>query len=285
MASPFLQIPNADWIASNTNAFAIFDRFPVTAGHALVVTKRIVATWFEATAAEQESLMQLVNVVKLVLDDRMNPKPDGYNVGFNSGDAAGQTVPHVHIHVIPRYLGDIADPRGGIRHVIPDKGNYLKDLPSPKIESSAGNGPTLSTGFPNSPLWEHLSWRIAGARYVDVLASFVQLSGLDVIEERLFEAIRNDGRVRILVSDYLYISDAKALWRLMGWINVGFEEFNESRLQAKLIETSRLPSSPTSFHAKGMADFGRQFRRDRGWKQQSFTPRIADWSRMEPAQQ
>lgn len=250
MASPFLQIPNADWIASNTNAFAIFDRFPVTAGHALVVTKRIVATWFEATAAEQESLMQLVNVVKLVLDDRMNPKPDGYNVGFNSGDAAGQTVPHVHIHVIPRYLGDIADPRGGIRQVIPDKGNYLKDLPSPKIESSAGNGLTLSSGFPKSPLWEHLSWRIAGARYVDVLASFVQLSGLDVIEERLFEAIRNDGRVRILVSDYLYISDAKALWRLMGWINVAFEEFNESRLQAKLIETSRLPSSPTSFHPK-----------------------------------
>ena len=250
MASPFLQIPNADWIASNTNAFAIFDRFPVTAGHALVVTKRIVATWFEATAAEQESLMELVNVVKLVLDDRMNPKPDGYNVGFNSGDAAGQTVPHVHIHVIPRYLGDIADPRGGIRHVIPDKGNYLKDLPSPKIESSAGNGLTLSSGFPKSPLWEHLSWRIAGARYVDVLASFVQLSGLDVIEERLFEAIRNEAKVRILVSDYLYISDAHALRRLMGWCDLSVEEFEEERLRVKLIEMAQIPSAPASFHPK-----------------------------------
>ena len=75
--------------------------------------------------------MALVNVIKLLLDDRLNPKPDGYNVGFNSGDAAGQTVPHVHIHVIPRYLGDTADPRGGIRHVIPDKGNYLKEVSSP----------------------------------------------------------------------------------------------------------------------------------------------------------
>jgi HKD family nuclease len=91
---------------------------------------------------------------------------------------------------------------------------------------------------------------LAGAKRIDVLASFVQLSGLDVIEERLFEAIRNDGRVRILVSDYLYISDAKALWRLMGWINVAFEEFNEPRLQAKLIETKRLPATPASFHPK-----------------------------------
>ncbi len=250
MASPFLQIPDADWIASNTAAFAIRDRFPVTAGHSLIVTKRVVPTWFDATAAEQAALMDLVNVVKLILDERLNPTPNGYNVGFNSGDAAGQTVPHAHIHVIPRYLGDTADPRGGIRHVIPDMGNYLKGVSSPKMESSTGNGLTLSSGFPKSPLWEHLSWRIAGARYVDVLASFVQLSGLDVIEERLFEAIRNEAKVRILVSDYLYISDAHALRRLMGWCDLSVEEFEEERLRVKLIEMAQIPSAPASFHPK-----------------------------------
>ena len=250
MASPFLQVPEADWIASNTEAFAIPDRFPVTTGHSLVVTRRIVPTWFEASAAEQAALMALVNVLKLMLDERLNPKPDGYNVGFNSGDAAGQTVPHLHVHVIPRYLGDTADPRGGIRHVIPEKGNYLKDLPSPKIASTTGNGLRLSTGFPKSPLWEHLSWRIAGARYVDVLASFVQLSGLDVIEERLFEAIRNEAQVRILVSDYLYISDPHALRRLMGWCDLAVEEFADERLRVKLIEMAKIPSAPASFHPK-----------------------------------
>ncbi len=250
MASPFLQIPNADWIASNTDAFAIFDRFPVTAGHALVVTKRVIPTWFETTVEEQWALMELVNVVKLILDERMNPKPDGYNVGFNSGDAAGQTVPHVHIHVIPRYLGDIADPRGGIRHVIPDKGNYLKETTDSTGIIAESAPLTLSTGFPKSPLWEHLSWRIAGARYVDVLASFVQLSGLDVIEEQLFEAIRNEAKVRILVSDYLYISDAHALRRLMGWCDLSVEEFEEERLRVKLIEMARIPSAPASFHPK-----------------------------------
>ncbi|MBL8820161.1 MAG: DEAD/DEAH box helicase family protein [Planctomyces sp.] len=245
--SPFLTQPQTDWIVSNAEAFAVFDRYPVSAGHALVVTRRVVANWFEATVAEQAALMSLVNEVKAILDERLKPKPDGYNVGFNSGEAAGQTVPHLHIHVIPRYRGDVTDPRGGVRHVIPGKGNYLANT-----VPSFGNEPglKLSTGYPNAPLWNELSWRISGAKHVDVLASFVQLSGLDVIEEQLFEAIRNEANVRILVSDYLYISDVKALRRLMGWARIAFEEFNESRLQAKLIETSRLPASPASFHPK-----------------------------------
>lgn len=247
MHTPFLEVTNSTWLVSNDVAFALFDNFPVTPGHVLIVTRRVVATWFEATQSEQSALMSLVNEVKSILDERLKPKPDGYNVGFNAGEAAGQTVPHLHIHVIPRYRGDVADPRGGIRNVIPGKGNYLAGNES---DAATEAGLTLVTGYPNAPLWDELSWRLAGAKSVDVLASFVQLSGLDVIEERLFEAIRNDGRVRILVSDYLYISDAKALWRLMGWINVAFEEFNELRLQAKLIETSRLPSSPASFHPK-----------------------------------
>jgi diadenosine tetraphosphate (Ap4A) HIT family hydrolase len=122
--SPFLGRPATDWIASNPLAFAIPDAFPVSRGHSLIVTRRLVATWFEATLEERHAIVELVEEVKAILD-RQSPPPDGYNVGFNAGAAAGQTVMHLHVHVIPRYAGDVPDPRGGIRHVIPGLGNYL----------------------------------------------------------------------------------------------------------------------------------------------------------------
>jgi diadenosine tetraphosphate (Ap4A) HIT family hydrolase len=123
--SPFLARPQTDWVASNLLAFAIRDLYPVTPGHTLVVPRRLVATWFEATREEKSALVDLVDAVKLALDAEFHP--DGYNVGFNAGAAAGQTVMHLHVHVIPRYRGDCPDPTGGIRHVIPGKGNYLRD--------------------------------------------------------------------------------------------------------------------------------------------------------------
>lgn len=107
MNSPFLSLSQTAWIAANDSGFAVFDSFPVTPGHVVVVTRRVVATWFEATEAEQSDLMALVNEVKLILDERLKSKPDGYNVGSNAGEAAGQAVPHLHIHVIPRYRGDV----------------------------------------------------------------------------------------------------------------------------------------------------------------------------------
>ena len=110
-------------VASNERAFAIRDAFPVTDGHTLVISKRVVPTWWEATVEERLSLVELIDVVRLQLLE--SHSPSGFNVGFNAGASAGQTVDHLHIHVIPRYPGDVADPRGGIRHVIPDKGNYL----------------------------------------------------------------------------------------------------------------------------------------------------------------
>ena len=147
--SPFLEIPEAEWLCANTLCFAIFDRFPVSPGHVLVITRRVVPTYFECTTAEQAAVMKLVGEVKRLLDERLDPKPDGYNVGFNAGAAAGQTVPHVHVHVIPRYSGDMPDPRGGVRHVIPEKGNYLVgSLPAPV-------GLSLSTG-PDRPLWPRI---------------------------------------------------------------------------------------------------------------------------------
>jgi diadenosine tetraphosphate (Ap4A) HIT family hydrolase len=82
-----------------------------------------VADWFAATDEERLAVMQLVETVKAALDEELHP--DGYNVGFNAGEAAGQTVMHLHVHVIPRFRGDVADPRGGVRYVIPARANYL----------------------------------------------------------------------------------------------------------------------------------------------------------------
>ena len=87
--------------------------------------------------------MDLVNATKAILENKLDPKPDGYNIGFNAGEAAGQTVPHVHIHVIPRYIGDMKDPRGGVRHVIPEKGNYLAVAAPEKFKNSVSDDSKL----------------------------------------------------------------------------------------------------------------------------------------------
>jgi diadenosine tetraphosphate (Ap4A) HIT family hydrolase len=127
--SVFLEVPETAWVAANELAFAFRDRYPVSPGHTLVVTRRVVADWFAATDAERAALLALVDEVKRGLDREL--EPDGYNVGFNAGEAAGQTVMHLHVHVIPRYRGDMPDPRGGVRHVIPSKGNYLREAVAP----------------------------------------------------------------------------------------------------------------------------------------------------------
>jgi diadenosine tetraphosphate (Ap4A) HIT family hydrolase len=96
--------------------------FPVNPGHALIIPKRHVANYFALNAAEQSACTALLQRVQAILAERY--KPDGYNVGINVGEAAGQTVPHVHIHLIPRYGGDVDEARGGVRGVIPHKRNY-----------------------------------------------------------------------------------------------------------------------------------------------------------------
>lgn len=123
--SPFLAIPVSERLIENELAFAIWDGFPVTPGHALLVTKRVARDWFDATAQEREALLALVDPVRQIILERHSP--DGFNIGWNAGPAAGQTVDHLHVHVIPRYRGDVEDPRGGVRHVIPAKANYLRE--------------------------------------------------------------------------------------------------------------------------------------------------------------
>lgn len=243
--SPFSAIPEAEWFCANGLCFAIYDRFPVSTGHVLVITRRVVPTYFECTVAEQAAVMELVAEVKKLLDERLDPKPDGYNVGFNAGAAAGQTVPHVHVHVIPRYSGDMPDPRGGVRHVIPEKGNYLAG-PGAASLSAGSTGPRLSlTTGPDRPLWPRLADRLPGATEIDLLASFVQTSGLDHVREGLFSAIAAGAKIRLLVGDYLGITSPDALRQLVGWMDLAGPAF-----EARLVELDRLRGSPASFHPK-----------------------------------
>lgn len=114
--------PSREIIAESSMAYAIFDMFPVSKGHALIIPRKHCADYFELSSEEQSACWQLVNEVKILVDNLYHP--NGYNVGININPSAGQTIPHVHIHLIPRYSGDIVNPRGGVRGVIPGKRSY-----------------------------------------------------------------------------------------------------------------------------------------------------------------
>lgn len=105
-------------------AIAFWSKFEVSPGHALIIPRRHVPYWHDLLGHERAAIMGLVPDVMAQIEDAH--APDGYNLGVNIGEAAGQTVMHCHLHVIPRYKGDVEDPRGGVRNVIPAKGNYLK---------------------------------------------------------------------------------------------------------------------------------------------------------------
>jgi superfamily II DNA or RNA helicase/diadenosine tetraphosphate (Ap4A) HIT family hydrolase/SOS-response transcriptional repressor LexA len=238
MTSPFLTIPESAWVAANDLSFAIRDKFPVSTGHTLFIPKRLIATWFEATPEEQQALFALVEEVKRELD-ASNPKPDGYNIGINVGDAAGQTVHHLHVHLIPRYRGDVEDPRGGIRHVIPGKGNYLASRPAP-----------LVTGGREDPFLAHILPLVAEAEDIGIISAFVQESGLSVLRDSLWSAMQREtqerrAKVRLITGDYLGITQVTALEQLLDWMASSGEAF-----EARIVETARLPPGSTSFHPK-----------------------------------
>ena len=117
-------------VIENELAFAHYDTYPVSNGHCLVITHRHVAEYFQATAEEKAAIWELVDEVKPIIDRDFGP--DGYNVGVNIGAAAGQSIPHLHIHVIPRYRGDMENPRGGVRGVIPHKQKYVRKVRNAK---------------------------------------------------------------------------------------------------------------------------------------------------------
>ncbi len=121
----------SDTLLQNELAYTFYDTAPVNPGHCLIITRRHVADYFQTTAEEKAAMWALADEMKALIDQEH--RPDGYNVGVNIGEPAGQSVPH--IHMIPRYKGDMANPRGGVRGVIPHKQKYeyapTEPTPSP----------------------------------------------------------------------------------------------------------------------------------------------------------
>ena len=109
-------------VFANELAIVIRDSSPVSRGHTLIIPKRHVVSFFDVTGDERQAMLALLDSAKLGLDAELHP--DGYNIGINDGAAAGQTVPHLHLHLIPRYAGDSEDPRGGVRWSFPQKAKY-----------------------------------------------------------------------------------------------------------------------------------------------------------------
>jgi diadenosine tetraphosphate (Ap4A) HIT family hydrolase len=112
----------AEVLLENDLAYAMRDRFPASPGHLLILSRRRLADWFETSSEERVAMLELADRAKAWLEREFHP--DGYNLGINVGEVAGQTIFHVHLHLIPRYRGDVALPRGGVRGVIPNKQSY-----------------------------------------------------------------------------------------------------------------------------------------------------------------
>lgn len=123
-ACPFCGPTASDVVAGGKLAYVRRDAFPVSKGHTLIVPRRHVSSIFECTDDERQGLLALLDEAKVQLDAEFSP--DGYNIGVNDGEAAGQTVMHLHIHLIPRYKGDKDDPRGGVRWIFPEKAAYWR---------------------------------------------------------------------------------------------------------------------------------------------------------------
>ena len=120
--SIFTKLREERTLLETEHFFAIEDGYPVSPGHLLVISKELKPDFFALSDAERLELPSAILLAKAWVEERHNP--DGFNVGMNCGEAAGQTVMHFHCHVIPRYSGDMADPRGGVRGVIPEKQGY-----------------------------------------------------------------------------------------------------------------------------------------------------------------
>ena len=120
--SVFSNIPESQIVHRGTYFFLIFDRYPVAPGHLLIISNEEKLDYFSLSVAEKTELTQLIDTAKTIIEQ--DHSPQGYNIGMNCGEVAGQTVMHFHCHLIPRYTGDMDNPRGGIRHCVTGKGYY-----------------------------------------------------------------------------------------------------------------------------------------------------------------
>jgi diadenosine tetraphosphate (Ap4A) HIT family hydrolase len=119
---PFCTLSPINIIYQNEHSILIRDTFPISPGHSLIIPKRHISSFFEIKKKEQKSILKaLIKAREIMINDL---QPAGFNIGVNDGVVAGQTIPHLHIHLIPRFQGDVEDPKGGIRWILPEKANY-----------------------------------------------------------------------------------------------------------------------------------------------------------------
>lgn len=239
MSCPFCDLDPQRVFHEDPYMICLWDGYPVTEGHALVIPRRHVANWFDASRSEQAALMDGIEAARSAIEARH--KPDGYNIGINVGEAAGQTVPHLHVHVIPRYRGDVLDPRGGVRYVIPEKANYLSKV---QDAGAAAIVPARILGNEANPLLPTLLEELAQATQLDLAVAFVTEAGLEKIENHLVDLIDPSGRygtLRFLTGDYLSVTEPRALRRLLDLS----EEYGERAL-VRVFETDK----DLGFHPK-----------------------------------
>lgn len=234
---------------------ALWDAFPVSPGHALLVPRRHVKTWFDAAYEEQQELLAAIEIARETI--LLRHRPDGFNVGVNIGHAAGQTVFHLHVHVIPRYEGDVEDPTGGVRGVIPSKGNYLKGsvvsggLQAGRIHQVVERNATAAASARHlicggdDPLLPHLLTHLDSCCRADIVVAFILESGIDLLEEHFKDLLNRGGQIRLLTGDYLGITDPRALYRL-----ADLQAAAMGRFDTRVFETCGV-----SFHPKAYIFF------------------------------
>jgi diadenosine tetraphosphate (Ap4A) HIT family hydrolase len=208
MSCPFCPIDPGRIAFSNDHVIALWDRFPVSPGHLLVIPRRHAPAWPDLSPIEKSSIWSAIDQGQTVISEQF--RPEGFNVGFNESAAAGQTVFHFHLHIIPRYAGDVADPRGGVRHVIPNKANYLVADASLSETTIVQR---LITGG-DDPLLPHLLLNLDLSTHCDMAVAFLLDSGARLIVSHLRDFLARGGQARILVGDYLEVTEPSALRRL-----------------------------------------------------------------------
>ena len=259
-ACPFCP-PDSTRVFSDEHALVLclWDGFPASPGHALVVPRRHVSDWFDATRDEQIALLEGIALARAEIE-RLHA-PDGFNLGVNVGPSAGQTIPHLHVHVIPRYTSDVPDPRGGVRHVIPGLGNYLitsqpsesntsgargvaEKAQSAYVETSDNTRRVFGTSTQN-PLLPALIDDLAYADQIDLAVAFVLEKGFRLLMVHLEDLLERDGDIRILTGDYLDATEPEALQLLLDLRDHAAER-GRGRVDARVFETR----SGGSFHPK-----------------------------------
>lgn len=207
MSCPLCSVDESRIAFSTELVIAIWNESSANSGHLLIVPRRHARSWADLNSAEKTATWSAIDQAQATISERF--RPDGFSVGFDQGPAAGQTVFHFHLHIIPRYAGDVADLRGGVRYAIPANKTHPpsgQSLPELTIKRLVTGG--------DDPLLPHLLLHLDKSTTCDIGVAFLLDSGARLIVAHLRDFLARGGRARILVGDYLDVTEPAALRRL-----------------------------------------------------------------------